>query len=465
MLNIAIMCGGSGTRLWPLSRSSLPKQFIKIDGEKTLFQIACLRVQPLQFQTLYVICNVMHQFLVEKQLKEINIMNYILILEPFGKNTAAAIASTCLNIDPNDNLLVMTADHVWNDDAFCQSINDNINLTKDGIVVFGIKPTRPECGYGYIHFNKDRLLKFVEKPDIERATQYYKSDKYLWNSGNFLFNVGIMVDEFKNNAPDVLESVKLTMNKSTISTHLITLDKDSFEKVPNISIDYAIMEHHQNGRVIQYNNYWSDIGAFDSLYQHLDKDSNGNAIVLASQDSLQIDTNNCLIWSNPRVTTTSIGVKDLAIINTPDCLLVADLNKSQSVKDLVNEIKSLKVNTQILEFNRTVDRPWGWYTNLEGDDHTGFKVKRIGVYPGKRLSLQSHNNRSEHWVIVKGKATVTVGEDFHELNVNQSIMIPKGVKHRMENNTEDLIEFVETQIGDYLGEDDIIRYQDDFGRT
>ena len=460
MLNVVVMCGGSGTRLWPLSREKLPKQFLKLTNKYcTMFQLTCLRAKDLNYESLLVICNKEHTFLVEQQLEELNIKNYKIIGEPFGKNTCAAIATACILTKPEYNLLVMSADHMWNDEVFIKSVKNGLDHVDKGIVVFGVKPSYPETGYGYLNFSGDKLIKFVEKPDKETAQKYYESEKYLWNSGNFLFNNLIMTEELKKHANDIYDNVLYTVqNSGNLNNQTFLLNKDYFEKVRDESIDYAVMEFHNEGRVISYDDYWSDIGSFKSLHEHLQKDENGN---LLDGDIKTIETNNSYISSDSKLVTT-LGINNLVIIDTKDVLFIADKEKSQDVKLFVKELK--KENRTETIVHSKAYRPWGWYLCIDGNDYSGSKVKRIGVYPGKRLSLQSHERRAEHWVIVKGTAKVQVGNDFHILNPNQSIYIPTGTLHRMENIGTELVEFIETQIGDYLGEDDIIRYEDDFGR-
>ena len=454
------MCGGSGTRLWPLSREKLPKQFLNLTDKKyTMFQLTCLRVKNLNYQTLFVICNEEHMFFVKQQLEELNITNFKLIGEPFGKNTCAAITTACILSNPNYNLLVMSSDHMWDDKVFTDSVEKGLELIEKGIVVFGIKPSYPETGYGYLHFFENDLIKFVEKPNKEKAEEYFESGNYLWNSGNFLFSNIIMTGELKNNAKDIYDEVSNTLNNSgDLTKSEIKLNKDFFIKVRDESIDFAVMEFYKTGKVITYDAYWSDIGSFKSLYDHLEKDSNGNVL---DGDIKCIDSFNSLVQSDTKLVTT-LGINNLIIIDTRDALFVADKERSQDVKLFVKELKKeQRIETQI---HPKAYRPWGWYINIDGNDNSGFKVKKIGVYPGKRLSLQSHNHRSEHWIIVKGTARVQVGKDFHVLNVNQSVYIPIDVLHRMENIGEEMVEFIETQIGNYLGEDDIVRYEDDFGR-
>ena len=454
------MCGGSGTRLWPLSREKLPKQFLNLtDKDYTMFQLTCLRVKNLEYDTLFVICNTEHMFLAEQQLNELGIINYKLVGEPFGKNTCAAIATSCILNSPDSNLLIMSSDHMWNDEIFVNSVKDGLDLVDQGIVVFGIKPLYPETGYGYLNFEDNKLIKFIEKPCYENAVEYYNSGNYLWNSGNFLFSNKIMTNELQTHAKDIYDSVKLTIeNSGNITKKQVVLNKDFFKDVRDDSIDYAVMEFHNNGKVVVYDGYWNDIGSFKSLYDHLEKDGNGNVL---SGDIKTIDTRNSLIQSETKLVTT-LGINNLVVIDTRDTLFIADKERSQDVKLFVKDLKQDKRDETII--HAKAYRPWGWYICIDGNDNSGSKVKRIGVYPGKRLSLQSHNRRAEHWVIVKGTAKVQVGKDFHILNQNQSVYIPTGALHRMENVGTELVEFIETQIGDYLGEDDIVRYEDDFGR-
>jgi mannose-1-phosphate guanylyltransferase/mannose-6-phosphate isomerase len=455
------MCGGSGTRLWPLSREKLPKQFLNLTDKKhTMFQLTCLRVKDLNYENLIVICNQEHMFLVNQQLEELNISNYKIIGEPFGKNTCAAIATACILTKPESELLVMSSDHMWNDDIFVNSVKNGLYYTNEGIVVFGIKPSYPETGYGYLNFSEDKLIKFVEKPNKETAQTYFESGSYLWNSGNFLFSNKIMTHELKTHAKDIYDNVLKTIeNSANLESQSIILDKKYFKEVRDESIDYAVMEFHKNGRVVVYDGYWNDIGSFKSLHDYLEKDNNGNVL---DGDVKCIDTFNSFIQSETKLVTT-LGINNLIIVDTRDALFIADKEKSQDVKLFVKDLK--KENRGETVVHAKAYRPWGWYICIDGDDNSGSKVKRIGVYPGKRLSLQSHNHRAEHWVIVKGTAKVQVGKDFHVLHPNQSVYIPTGALHRMENIGTEVVEFIETQIGNYLGEDDIIRYEDDFGRS
>lgn len=457
-MDCMIMCGGNGTRLWPLSRKKLPKQFLKLTDKKySMFQLTCIRLKKIKnIRKIYFVSNIIHNFLIKEQVEELNIKNYMIISEPFGKNTCAAITSV-LSLSDSNNLLVMASDHIWDNDKFSVAVNDALEIN-DSVVVFGIKPNYPETGYGYINFKGNELIKFVEKPNLEKAKKYLELGNYLWNSGNFLFNIEYLRNKMRLYANDILDDVNETIKHSVIFKNELKLNPKLFEKVREESIDFAIMEHINDGKIIKYDGKWVDIGSFKSLYDYLEKDENNNVI---QADTRELNTKNCLIKSNKLVVLNN--VKDLTIIDERDTLYIGKTENSQDVKKLVNILK--KENNNSLIVHSKAYRPWGWYINIEGDNFSGFKVKRIGVYPGKRLSLQSHNNRSEHWVVTKGTAKVQVGKDFHILRKNQHVYIPIGVLHRMENIGKDMVEFVETQIGSYLGEDDIVRYEDDFGRV
>lgn len=458
------MCGGSGTRLFPLSRKLLPKQFLKLTNNKfSMFQLTVKRAIMNNINHIYVVSNVKHNFMIREQMAELNINNYTIISEPFGKDTCAAITSASL-ISNASNILVMSSDHVWEDNVFSDAVIKAVDINSS-VTVFGIVPTYPETGYGYINYEGNKLIKFVEKPDIDTAKKYVESKNYLWNSGNFVFNRKFLLEKLKLTASDIIEDVANTIDASKRVNNEIILNKEVFEKVRSISIDYAVMEHVTDGNVIPYTGYWSDIGNFKSLHMHQTKDTNDNYI---DATNMSLSTTNSMIMSdNKDKLILTNNIKDLTIIDTRDCLYIGNTDSSQDVKKLVNKMKVDENNTikDMLNVHAKAYRPWGWYINLEGKNSDGFKIKRIGVYPGKRLSLQSHKHRSEHWVIVKGTARVQVGEDQLILHKNQHVYIPVGVLHRMENIGEDMVEFVETQIGDYLGEDDIVRYQDDFGRV
>jgi mannose-1-phosphate guanylyltransferase len=423
-----------------------------------MFQLTCLRAKTIGFNTLLVICSEKHIHLAKKQLLDLQISNFKIIGEPFGRNTTAPIIISSYFTLEDSYLLVMSSDHIWDDNLLADVIKNKLNLANNSIVTFGINPTYAETGYGYINYSENNLIKFVEKPDIESAKKYLLDGNYLWNSGNFLFHNSILKKVLLKNINDIYNSVILTIENSELKNDELKLNKNFFSKVENISFDYSVMEKQNNSKVIKYNGKWTDIGSFKSLYDEMPKNKDRNVL---NGDIKCIDTKNCFIKSENKLITT-LGIENLIIINTRDVLLISDKERSQDIKLFVNELN--KEQRDEVKFHKKIFRPWGWYLNIDGDDNDVSKVKRICVYPGKRLSLQSHAKRSEHWVITKGNAKVQVGEDNHILHKNQSIYIPVGVLHRMENIGSDEVEFIETQIGDYLGEDDIIRYEDDFGR-
>lgn len=478
-MNIIILCGGSGTRLWPLSRKKLPKQFLSLTNEKTMFQNTILRFDKLKNPTyewytkieinkFIIICNKEHVFIIEEQLKELDLnYKFIIITEPIGRDTAPAIAIGCLCGELDNTSLVVPCDHVFNDEEFCNIINIAYDKYRDSIVTFGISPSYPETGYGYIEVDDNyNTLEFTEKPDIETANKYMLNGKYLWNAGVFMFKNKHMIYCLEKYNIDILNCAKQTIQSSEYKNNILNLNHDKFMKCNKISIDYAIMEPLTNDKTssikaitLPYLNKWSDIGSFKALHQECDKDENEN--VKKGNNIITYNTNNCYIESD-KSSVATLGLENLVIVNTRDLLLVADKDKSQDIKLLLNEIDD---SSDLKIVHAKAYRPWGWYINVEGNDYSGYKVKRIGVYPGKRLSLQSHNNRSEHWVICKGKARVQLDDTYIEMGPNEHVFIPVKSLHRMENIGEEMVEFVETQIGIYLGEDDIVRYEDDFGRA
>lgn len=456
-MDICILCGGQGTRLWPLSRSRYPKQFIKlVHKDYSLLQITALRATKMNPKSLTFIVNSKYDFIVKQQLDEISLENYKIISEPYGRNTAPAIATIC-NLLPDDaNILVMASDHIWDDDKFIQCVSDGLVQIADHIVFFAVKPTNPNTGYGYINFTGNKLNKFVEKPNYELAVKFVEDGNYYWNSGVFLFKNSIMKSEFNKKYGIMLDYTKNAIQKANQTKVSLHLDHDEFMKLENISIDYAIMEHYENGYIVIYDGYWSDVGSYDSIHAYLDKDANEN--VIDGKASL-LDTHNCYIKSDNRLVAT-IGLKDIIIVDTNDAVLVANINCCQDIKTIVSRLGDISErDSHTKEY-----RPWGWYDTINGNDFSGYKVKRIHVYPGMKLSLQSHQHRSEHWVIILGNAKITIDENTYISKVNDAIFIPSGSKHRIENIGQIPLEFIETQIGSYLGEDDIIRYEDDWNR-
>jgi len=478
MTNFIILCGGSGSRLWPKSREKLPKQLLKLINKNTMFQNTVLRIKNLvnkiysvtnvlTSNKLIIICNKDHSHIIEKQLNELNIdINYQIVSEPKGRDSGPAICIAALLGDAEDNTIVMPCDHVFDDNAFSNCCIQSFEYLENSIVTFGIKPSRVETGYGYIKVDENNnTIQFVEKPVYEVAQKYFEEGSYLWNAGIFAFKNKNMLSCFQKYAGGIYDVCLETLRNTDLNSCNTLLPEFPFISCNAISIDYAIMEKLCNEDAIQigkktvlYNSNWNDIGSYMALYEELEKNDENNVI---KGDVMTINTNNCYI-DNEISLTAVIGLQNLLIVNTDDALLICDNTKSQDVKQIVEKLKCLKREECVL--HKTVFRQWGYYKNVEGNDNNGFKVKRISVYPGKRLSLQSHNHRSEHWVIVKGTAKVQVNDNIIIRNKDESVYIPINALHRIENIGEDLLEFTETQIGDYLGEDDIIRYEDDFGR-
>ena len=467
MIAPIILSGGSGTRLWPLSRKLHPKQFINLVNDTTLFQDTILRL-PKDVADPLIICNEEHRFLAAEQLRQIHKNSNGIILEPIGKNTAPAIALAALKFVNNGEdplLLVLSADHLIQDtDAFHQSIKIAEKLAeKDKLVTFGIVPDKAETGYGYIQADINNttdsynIQSFTEKPNQEDAQKYLDSGNYLWNSGMFMFKASIYLQELEKFEPEILTSCKKSCQTEYKDKDFIRLNNDEFRQCPEQSIDYGVMEHTEGAMVVPLDANWSDIGSWDALWDAKNKDSNGN---VSEGDVILNGVKNTYTYSSNRLVS-AIGVSDLVIVDTQDALLIADKNCSQNIKNIVNQLK--KENRSEAENHRKVLRPWGYYDSIDAD--YGFQVKRILVNPGAKLSLQKHQHRAEHWVVVKGVATITRGDDVFVLKENQSTYIPKGEVHRLENTEETDLEIIEIQTGDYLGEDDIIRLEDDYQRN
>jgi len=467
MITPIILSGGSGTRLWPLSRKHRPKQFIDLIGDNSPFQNTILRL-PSEVKSPLIICNEKHRFLAAEQLREINIDPEGILLEPYGKNTAPAIALAALQLlktNEDSILLVLPADHIINDkDAFHESIKLAKNLAEEkNLVTFGILPNKAEVGYGYIKFNNDNKSKyfdidsFIEKPNQQDAEKFLNNGNYLWNSGMFMFKASTYLEELANFAPEILSICKKSLVKDNRDLDFIRIDSNEFTNCPDISIDYAIMEHTKKGLVIPLDADWCDIGTWESLMNAQDKDKNGNVI---QGDVILDDVKNTYALSSNRLISAT-GVEDLIIIDTQDALLISSRKKSQNIKNIVRKLEE-NFRSEI-ENHRKVYRPWGYYDSI--DVGVGFQVKRIMVNPGAKLSLQKHLYRSEHWIIVQGIANITCGKETFKLEKNQSTYIPKGEIHRLENEQEDLLEIIEIQTGSYLGEDDIIRLDDQYDRN
>ncbi|WP_151945347.1 mannose-1-phosphate guanylyltransferase/mannose-6-phosphate isomerase [Aliarcobacter butzleri] len=458
MINI-ILCGGNGTRLWPISRTLMPKQFIKLFSDKSLFQLTVERNSKL-CKSRFIVSNSEQYFLALDQLEELNKDNNKYLLESIGRNTAPAIALACMELNYDEIVLVTPSDHLIKDEKeYEKVINKAKEFANDNkLVTFGINPTFPETGFGYIESENTYDVKaFHEKPDLQSAIKYLEAGNYYWNSGMFCFKVGIFLDELNKYSPAIYESSKIAFeNKQFISNNQIRIKYEDMEAIPEDSIDYAVMEKSDIVKVIPSNISWSDLGSFDSLYEELEKDENFNTV---NPNHISIDSKNNLVYGNERQIAT-VDVEDLIVIDTGDALLISKKGSSQKVKKVVEKLK--EVNSQLHNIHLTGHRPWGTYTILE--ESNGYKIKRIEVNPGKRLSLQKHFHRSEHWIVVSGIATVTVGDEKRLVRPNESTYIKAGELHRLENEGKIPVVLIEAQVGEYTGEDDIVRIEDDFSR-
>ena len=454
MTNI-ILCGGSGTRLWPISRTLMPKQFVKLFDNKSLFQLTVERNNTL-CDSQFIISNAEQYFLALDQLEEMNEDSNKYLLEPIGRNTAPAIALACLALDPQEIVLVSPSDHLIKDEvAYAKVLQKAKQLAEqDNLVTFGITPSFAETGFGYIEADGLDAKAFHEKPDKETAQKYVDAGNYYWNSGMFCFKAGVFLDELLKYSPDILETSKKAL-ENTKKAEIIRIHHEDMINIPEESIDYAVMEKSNIVKVIPSNIKWSDVGSFDALYEELPKDNNGNT---KNEKYIGINSSNNLIYGQERVITT-VDIEDLVIVDTTDALLISKKGSSQKVKQIVNEVKK---TTNLHQIHLTGYRPWGTYTVLE--DTPGYKIKRIEVKPGKRLSLQKHYHRNEHWIVVSGTATVTVGDSVKLVRPNESTYIKMGEVHRLSNEGKIPVILIEAQVGEYTGEDDIVRLEDDFKR-
>ena len=470
MLIPLILSGGSGTRLWPVSRKNLPKQFLALAGKGTLFQQTIARTRGLpEVAVPIVVASEDHRFLAADQLLEAGVEGATIVLEPLPRNTAPAIALGALQAlerDPEALLLVLPADHLIADtDAFVAAVEQAVPLAKDGwLVTFGIRPDRAETGFGYIRRVEAidehgfRVEKFVEKPDLARAESYLTDGGYDWNSGMFLFRAARYLEELAEHAPGMLEAVRAAHARASIDLDFVRIDRDAFAAVPDDSIDYAVMEKTRRAAVIPVSCAWSDIGSWSALWLTGEHDASGN---LREGDTLAVDTRHSLLRSHDRHLLATVGVDDLIVVTTPDATLVAHRDAAQDVKKIVEQLKAAGRSEHSL--HRVVHRPWGNYDSLEAGER--FQVKRIEVKPGASLSLQKHHHRAEHWIVVCGTAEVTCDDKVFLLGENQSTYIPLGSKHRLRNPGKVPLELIEVQSGSYLGEDDIVRYDDVYGRA
>ena len=465
LLQPVLLSGGSGTRLWPLSREAYPKQFLPRVGDDPLVPATWRRVAPLASAAPIIVANEEHRFLVAEQLRQIGAPVPAIILEPIGRNTAPAIAAAALQAlaggeDPL--LLVLPSDHVVRDpDAFRNAVAEVVAIAEAGaLVTFGILTDAPATGIGYIQSEQgpgpQKVLRFVEKPDQATAQSYLEAGNYYWNSGMFLFRASRYLEELRKYRPDIVDAVTLAFDSAQRDGDFIRLDKEAFTASPADSIDYAVMEKTADAMVLPVDIGWNDVGSWSALWDVAEHDADGNS---HHGDVIAVDTRNSYAYAQRLVAL--VGVDDIVVVETDDAVLVAHKDKVQEVKQVVARLKEQQRSQAVL--HREVHRPWGSYDSVDmGARH---QVKRIKVKPGAQLSLQSHKHRAEHWIIVKGVARVTRDNDVFELFENQSTYIPIGAKHRLENPGTEWLELVEVQSGAYLGEDDIVRYSDIYGRS
>ena len=470
MFTPVILSGGSGTRLWPLSRKNLPKQFLALSGSSTLFQQTIERTRTLAgVGAPIVVCSEDHRFLVAEQLRALGIDGASILLEPVPRNTAPAIALAAWQAQAGDAdaiLLVLPADHLIGDTAsFADAVGKALPLAEEGwLVTFGISPAAPETGFGYIKQAETighgafRVERFVEKPDAATAEKYVSSGDYAWNSGMFLFKASRYLEELKQYAPTIHSTTETAFKAAKADLDFVRIDKDAFAASPEKSIDYAVMENTSRAAVLPVSCEWSDIGSWDALWATSIRDSDGNRL---EGDVIAIDSHNCFVRGTDRRLVAALGLEDVVIVDTPDAMLVASRSHVQNVKQLVDKIKSDGRQEHL--FHRKVYRPWGSYDSIDVGDR--FQVKRISVKPGAALSLQKHHHRAEHWVIVSGTAEVTRNEEVFLLGENESTFLPLGAVHRLRNPGKVPLELIEVQSGSYLGEDDIVRLEDVYGRA
>lgn len=470
MLLPVIMAGGTGSRLWPLSRELHPKQFLRLYGADSMLQETLKRLEGVAISEPVVICNGEHRFMVAEQLRQINMLAHNIILEPVGRSTAPAIALAALNaLRHGDNpvMLVLAADHIiHNVAAFHEAIAEaTAHAERGSLVTFGIVPTGPETGYGYIQRgvpcddaspNAATVQRFVEKPDRETAQRYVDGGNHYWNSGMFMFHAQRYIDELEKFRPDILSACRQALDSAEEDRHFISADYQSFADCPDESIDYAVMEKTDAAVVVRLDIGWSDVGSWSALWEVSEKDPAGNALV---GDTFLHDTRDCYINSDGKLIA-AVGVENLVVVNTKDAVLVIDKSRVQDVKKVVEYLK--KQQRSEYRIHREFYRPWGRCDVLVSQDR--FNVNRVIVNPGEALSLQMHHHRTEHWVILSGTAKVTIGEQTFLLTENQSNFIPIGILHRLENPGNIPLELIEIQAGSYLGEDDIVRIKDRYGR-
>lgn len=460
-----ILSGGSGTRLWPLSREAYPKQFLALIGEATMLQATWDRVAGIATRAPLVVANQEHRFMAAEQLRERGAAPDAIILEPVARNTAPAIALAALHALETSGdalLLVLPSDHVIQDvEAFHRAIDEAARAAETGkLVTFGVVPSSPETGYGYIKASAGKgavpVERFVEKPDLELAREYVASGDYFWNSGMFLFRASRYLEELQKFFPEILTACKRALAAASRDADFIRLDSDTFSASPSESVDYAIMERTRDAVVVPLDAAWSDLGSWYALWEASEKDARGNA---HHGDVIEIDCSNTYAYSRRLIA--MVGLQDVVVVETDDAVFVGHASRSQEVKRIVAQIKQSGRGEAIA--HRKVYRPWGAYDSIDNGER--FQVKRITVKPGASLSLQMHHHRAEHWIVVSGTAEVTRGEEVLLLTENQSTYIPLGVTHRLRNPGKLPLELIEVQSGSYLGEDDIVRFEDTYGRV
>jgi mannose-1-phosphate guanylyltransferase/mannose-6-phosphate isomerase len=462
-----ILSGGSGTRLWPLSRKAYPKQFLALTGgDKSLFQMSCERFDAPAFASPIILGGNDHRFIIAEQMREIGVKPASIVLEPVGRNTApaAAIAALVAAERSEDALLLLApSDHIIADpEAFRQTVMRGVPAARDGaLITFGVTPTGPHTGYGYIEAQGEgaalAVKRFIEKPSQETAATYVASGNFYWNAGIFLASAQSLIAAFEAHAPEIIEGCRRALLRASVDLDFLRLDPQVYAAVPDISIDYAIMEKAQNVCCVPLTGKWSDLGAWPAIWEVVDKDGDGNA---ARGDVLFHDSKRSYGYSEAACLAV-VGLEDVLVVATKDAILVASKEHAQSVKDVVDQLK--QNGRPEVVFHKRVYRPWGWFEGLDRGDR--FQVKRIMVKPGAQLSLQSHYHRAEHWIVVEGTLEVTVENQIQLLNENQSTYIPLGARHRLANPGRIPAYLIEVQSGSYLGEDDIVRYEDIYGRA
>lgn len=467
-INPVILVGGTGTRLWPMSRSNFPKQFNKFDGEYSLFQQTLLRVKSINHvNKIYLIVNESNYFLCLDQLNELHFDNVAIIVEPVSRNTAPAVAAAAIILQQHhahdEFMLVLASDHkIKNAEQFAETIQQAAESAKDNIILFGVKPNHPSTAYGYIQATHDastpvRVKSFIEKPNLEKAKQLITQSDCYWNSGLFLFSIETILKELATHAPDIYQLATSASKQAIIRDNTYYLHRDDFSNMPNTPIDIAVMEKTNSAFVLTLKSDWSDLGDWHAIYTNAEADTQGN---VAIGNVLSLSTTNSYLQSNDKLLTT-VGLDNVVVVASKDSVLVADKNQTQSIKALVDLLK--QNHADYVTHDVKVHRPWGTYESVM--KMANFQVKHIIVKPGGILSLQLHHHRSEHWIVVKGIANVVCGSESFEVYENESTYIPINTQHRLINLQDTPLELIEVQVGSYLGEDDIVRLEDVYGRT